>query len=342
MKVRGVPGKHSRPTKAKSSASVPQMDGYPSKTKPRYLGIRITTNGNHLVSYHTEARITDGGVFYPITPSTEMGEDYQLFDAEGSLNVLGQSKLAIETEGEHAAQGGAIALSTTGKRVVNFTSGQGIVYGLEQYYHAPGKLSTMVLEVSARALTKHALNVHCGHDDIYAALDTGWIMLFAQGAQQAADQALILRKVTELSLTPGINIQDGFLTSHLERTFLKCESELIREYLGSPDDIIECPTEAQLELFGPTRRRVPRVFDLAIPEVGLEPTRPKRAPDFESGASANSATPAGTVPIFAGLQRWVKLRSPSSSPGNNGGKLSFSFNLDLCRRLGFQGIVARE
>ena len=90
----------------------------------------------------------------------------------------------------------------------------------------------------------------------------GWIMLFAQGAQQAADQALILRKVTELSLTPGINIQDGFLTSHLERTFLKCESELIREYLGSPDDIIECPTEAQLELFGPTRRRVPRVFDL--------------------------------------------------------------------------------
>lgn len=108
MKVRGVPGKHSRPTKAKSSASVPQMDGYPSKTKPRYLGIRITTNGNHLVSYHTEARITDGGVFYPITPSTEMGEDYQLFDAEGSLNVLGQSKLAIETEGEHAAQGGAL------------------------------------------------------------------------------------------------------------------------------------------------------------------------------------------------------------------------------------------
>ena len=38
----------------------------------------------------------------------------------------------------------------------------------------------MVLEVGARALTKHALNVHCGHDDVYAALDTGWIMLFAK------------------------------------------------------------------------------------------------------------------------------------------------------------------
>jgi len=234
-------------------------------TGPRYPGIRITTNGNHLVSYHTEARITDGGVFYPITPSTEMGEDYQLSTAEGGLNVLGQAKLAVEAEGEHAAQGGAIALSITGKRVVNFTSGQGLVYGIEQYYHAPGKLSTMVVEVSARALTKHALNVHCGHDDIYAALDTGWIMLFAKDAQQAADQALILRRVTELSLTPGMNIQDGFLTSHLERTFLKCESDLIREFLGRPDDVIECPTAAQRELFGTTRRRVPRVIDLTNP-----------------------------------------------------------------------------
>src|SRR5947207_8321111 len=123
----------------------------------------------------------------------------------------------------------------------------------------------MVLEVGARALTKHALNVHCGHDDIYGALDTGWIMLFGKDAQQAADQSLILRRVTELSLTPGMNIMDGFLTSHLERTFYKHESELIREYLGAPDDVIDCPTEAQRVLFGPTRRRVPKMMDLANP-----------------------------------------------------------------------------
>jgi pyruvate-ferredoxin/flavodoxin oxidoreductase len=194
-----------------------------------------------------------------------MGENYQLSFAEGKLDVFGNSKIAVEAEGEHAAQGGAIAFSVAGHRVVNFTSGQGIVYGIEQYYHAPGKLSTMVLEVSARALTKHALNVHCGHDDIYAAMDTGWIMLFGKDAQQAADQALILRKVTELALNPGINIQDGFLTSHLERTFFKAESELIREFLGAPEDIIECPTEAQRTLFGPTRRRVPVMVDLKNP-----------------------------------------------------------------------------
>jgi pyruvate-ferredoxin/flavodoxin oxidoreductase len=233
--------------------------------KARYPGIRITANGNQLVSYHTETRIADAGVFYPITPSTEGGELFQQAYAEGHLNVFGGNTIAIETEGEHAAQGGAIAHSVCGKRVVNFTSGQGIVYGVEQYYHAPGKGSTMVLEVGARALTKHALNVHCGHDDIYGALDTGWIMLFGKDAQQAADQALILRRVTELSLTPGMNIMDGFLTSHLERTFYKHESDLIREYLGRPDDVIDCPTEAQRVLFGPTRRRVPKMMDLANP-----------------------------------------------------------------------------
>jgi len=234
-------------------------------TTPKYPGIRITTNGNQLVSYHTEARVTEGGVFYPITPSTEMGENYQLSYAEGQLDVFGRSKVAIEAEGEHAAQGGAIALSVTGKRVVNFTSGQGLVYGLEQYYHAPGKLSTLIVEVAARALTKHALNVHCGHDDVYAALDSGWMILFGMDAQQAADQALIIRRVAELALNPGINAQDGFLTSHLERTFFKHESGLIREFLGAPDDIIESPTEAQRELFGPTRRRVPSMIDLANP-----------------------------------------------------------------------------
>lgn len=234
------------------------------QNKVKYPGKRITTDGNTIVSA-TEALIVDAGVFYPITPSTQMGENFQLLYAKGELNAFGKPLTAIETEGEHAAQGGAIALSVTGKRVVNFTSGQGVVYGLEQYYHAPGKLSTMVLEVGARALTKHALNVHCGHDDVYATLDTGWIVLFSKNAQQAADQAIILRKVTEQSLNPGLNAQDGFLTTHLERTYRMPEPALVREFLGAPEDIIECPTDAQKTLFGPTRRRVPKGIDLEHP-----------------------------------------------------------------------------
>ena len=41
--------------------------------KLRYPDIRISTHGNQLVSYYTEARIRGGGVIYPITPSIEAG-----------------------------------------------------------------------------------------------------------------------------------------------------------------------------------------------------------------------------------------------------------------------------
>ncbi|MCP5520423.1 MAG: 2-oxoacid:acceptor oxidoreductase family protein [Verrucomicrobiales bacterium] len=254
----------SNTTASSVSASSDDLRQLP-KQAPRYPGLPLTCNGNQLIATHVEARITEGGVFYPITPSTEGGELYQQSFANGALNVWGRNKVAIEAEGEHAAQGGATALAVAGHRVVNFTSGQGIAYAMEQYYHAPGKLSTMVLEVGARALTKHALNVHCGHDDFCGALDTGWTMLIGRDAQQVADQALILRKVNELSLNPGMNIQDGMLTTHSERTYLAPEAELLREFLGAPDDLIDCPTPAQRELFGPQRRRVPAMMDLKAP-----------------------------------------------------------------------------
>ena len=232
---------------------------------PKYPGLRVTCNGNQLVTQWVETRVTEGGIFYPITPSTEGGELYQQSYAQGELNVWGHQKIAVETEGEHSAQGGATAFAVSGKRAVNFTSGQGLAYAMEQYYHAPGKFSTMVLEVGARALTKHALNVHCGHDDFYGALDTGWTMLVSKDAQQAADQAIILRKVNELSLNPGMNIQDGMLTTHSERTYLAPEAELLREFLGAASEMIDCPTPAQRELFGPKRRRVPEMMDLKNP-----------------------------------------------------------------------------
>src|SRR5438874_11054551 len=87
-------------------------------------------------------------------------------------------------------------------------------------------------------------------------------MLVSKDAQQCADQGIILRKVNELSLNPGMNIQDGMLTTHSERTYLAPEPELLREYLGGVDDTIDCPTPSQIEFFGPTRRRVPPMMDL--------------------------------------------------------------------------------
>lgn len=83
--------------------------------------------------------------------------------------------------------------------------------------------------------------------------------------QQAADQGIILRKVNEKTLNPGMNVQDGMLTTHSERAWLMPEAEFLREFLGDARDEIECPTETQKELFGPRRRRVPAMMDLKNP-----------------------------------------------------------------------------
>jgi pyruvate-ferredoxin/flavodoxin oxidoreductase len=43
------------------------------------------------------------------------------------------------------------------------------------------------------------------------------------------------------------------------------ERELVAEYLGKPDDLIDTPTPAQQMLFGPKRRRVPAIWDVDVP-----------------------------------------------------------------------------
>tara|TARA_B110000305_G_C19392288_1_gene615561 strand:- start:195 stop:413 length:219 start_codon:yes stop_codon:yes gene_type:complete len=60
------------------------------KNKPKYPGIRVTTNGSQLVTM-AEILIAEAGVFYPITPSTEMGEAFQLAYAKGALTAFGES-----------------------------------------------------------------------------------------------------------------------------------------------------------------------------------------------------------------------------------------------------------
>jgi pyruvate-ferredoxin/flavodoxin oxidoreductase len=59
--------------------------------------------------------------------------------------------------------------------------------------------------------------------------------------------------------------QDGFLTTHLIESLLLPERELIKEYLGRPDDIIETPTPAQRIIYGDTRRRIPELWDVDNP-----------------------------------------------------------------------------
>jgi pyruvate-ferredoxin/flavodoxin oxidoreductase len=233
-------------------------------TKARYPGIFKTGDGSSaVVAMETGASEAAGA--YPITPSTQMGEGWASAVASGAKNVNGRSLIFFEPEGEHAAAGVTAGMSMVGLRSTNFSSGQGIAYMHESLYAAVGKRLTYVLNVASRAMTKHSLNIHAGHDDYHAVDDTGFFQIFAKDVQSVADLNLISHRIAELSLNPGICAQDGFLTSHVIESFREPERELIREYLGKPEDLIDTPTAAQRAVFGEKRRRIPELYDFDYP-----------------------------------------------------------------------------
>ncbi|MBW1762883.1 MAG: pyruvate ferredoxin oxidoreductase, partial [Deltaproteobacteria bacterium] len=230
----------------------------------KYPGSRAALDGNSAVIM-CERESSDAAGAYPITPSTQMGEYWAEAAAAGHINVSGRPLIFIEPEGEHAAAAVTAGMSMTGMRSANFSSGQGIAYMHESLYAAVGKRLTYVLNVGARAMTKSTLNVHAGHDDYHCVDDVGFFQMFAKNAQAAADLNIISHRVAELALTPGIIAQDGFLTTHLIESMLVPERELIAEYLGRPDDVIDTPTPAQKIIYGETRRRIPLLWDVDNP-----------------------------------------------------------------------------
>jgi pyruvate-ferredoxin/flavodoxin oxidoreductase len=232
----------------------------------KYPGILKTDDGSAaVVSMETAASEAAGA--YPITPSTQMGEGWASAVAKGEKNVNGRNLIFFEPEGEHAAAGVTAGMSMVGLRSTNFSSGQGIAYMHESLYAAVGKRLTYVLNVACRAMTKHSLNVHAGHDDYHAVDDTGFFQLFAKDVQSVADINLIAHRVAELSLNPGICAQDGFLTSHVIESFYLPERELVKEYLGDPADMIDSPTGAQRAVFGERRRRIPELYNFDYPAM---------------------------------------------------------------------------
>jgi pyruvate-ferredoxin/flavodoxin oxidoreductase len=235
----------------------------------RYPGTLMAIDGNTAIVL-VETAASEAAGAYPISPSSQMGEGFAEAMARGELNAFGRPLIFIEPEGEHAAAGVTAGMSMAGLRAANFSSGQGVAYMHESLYAAAGKRLPYVLNIGCRAMTKQSLNVHAGHDDFHTIDDTGFFQTFAKNVQQAADLCMIARRTAELSLTPGIVGMDGWLTSHVLETVRVPERELVREFLGSPDDEIECPTPAQRMVFGPKRRRVPRLWDTDNPaQVGV-------------------------------------------------------------------------
>ncbi|MFL5640770.1 MAG: 2-oxoacid:acceptor oxidoreductase family protein [Chloroflexota bacterium] len=204
---------------------------------PRYPGLPSIVDGSEAIA-HVETRISEVACVYPITPSTTMAAIFQAAVAAGKANLWGTPLRFIEPESEHSSASAAEGAALAGGRVTNFTAGQGLVLMKEVLYVISGKRLPIVFHVGARALTSQALNIHAGHDDVMAVADTGWGILFARNAQEAADLTAIARRVAEATDTPFMVAQDGFLTTHTLENVRLPEDELLREFVGDPADRI--------------------------------------------------------------------------------------------------------
>ncbi len=200
-------------------------------------GTAAVADGASAVAW-VDTHITQGACAYPITPSTPMGEAFERSVAAGETNLWGDRLVFLEPESEHSSASACEGFALAGGRVSNFTSGQGLVLMKEVLYTIAGKRLPVVFHIGARALTSQSLNVHAGHDDVMAVADTGWGMLFARNAQEAADMALIARRAAEDSETPFFTVQDGFVTTHTVQDLRQPNPELMKEFAGAPGERI--------------------------------------------------------------------------------------------------------
>ena len=151
---------------------------------------------------------------YPITPQTIVVERLSEMVEDGSL----KSEF-IHVESEHSAMSCAIGASAAGARAFTATSSQGLLYMAECLYYASGGRFPIVM-MNADRSTALPWNIYGDQRDSLSQLDSGWIQVCAENAQEALDLALMSWRVAEdkrVSTPVMVNL-DGFVLTHTYET----------------------------------------------------------------------------------------------------------------------------
>src|SRR5690348_10697576 len=146
---------------------------------------------------------------YPISPQTHIVEALAEMVAGGSLTRCE----FVTVESEFGAMSLAIGSSAAGARTYTATSSQGLLFMAEALYNASGLGLPIVMTVANRAIGA-PINIWNDHSDAMSQRDSGWLQLYAQDNQHAADlHVLAFRLAEELSL-PVMVCMDGFVLTH--------------------------------------------------------------------------------------------------------------------------------
>ncbi len=146
---------------------------------------------------------------YPISPQTHIIEAIGVKVKSGELAPCE----FINVESEFAAMSVSIGASAAGARAYTATASQGLLFMLEAVYSAAGLGLPIVMTLANRAIGA-PINIWNDHSDAMAARDTGWIQLFAESNQEAADLHVQAFRIAEELSVPVMVCMDGFILTH--------------------------------------------------------------------------------------------------------------------------------
>ena len=163
---------------------------------------------------HVAYAFTEVAAIYPITPSSPMADNVDVWSAAGQKNIFGTQVKVMEMQSEAGAAGAVHGSLAAGALTTTFTASQGLLLMIPNMYKIAGELLPSVFHVSARCVASHALNIFGDHSDVYACRQTGFAMLAETNPQEVMDLAAVAHLSAIKGKVPFINFFDGFRTSH--------------------------------------------------------------------------------------------------------------------------------
>jgi pyruvate ferredoxin oxidoreductase alpha subunit len=146
---------------------------------------------------------------YPISPQTHI--------VEGLSDLVRTGELApceyMMVESEFAAMSACIGASAAGARTYTATASQGLLYMVEALYNASGLGLPIVMTVANRAIGA-PINIWNDHSDSMSQRDSGWIQIYAETNQEAADMHVQAFRLAERLSLPVMVCMDGFILTH--------------------------------------------------------------------------------------------------------------------------------
>jgi len=163
---------------------------------------------------------------YPISPQTHIVEALAELVRSGELTPCEY----LNVESEFAAMSVAIGASAAGARAYTATASQGLLFMAEALYNASGLGLPIVMTVANRAIGA-PINIWNDHSDAMSQRDSGWIQLYAQSNQEAADLHILGFRLAEQLSTPVMVCMDGFVLTHAVEEVELAEPSQVDAYL---------------------------------------------------------------------------------------------------------------